>query len=46
MSKSNNGMAKMIAVCRSEKKGTKKGGVTEGVLREDYSLIVDVGCWT
>ena len=34
-------MAKIITVCRSEKKGTKKEAVKEGVLREDYGLIDD-----
>lgn len=34
-------MAKIIAVCKSEKKGTKKDTVKEGVLREDYGLIGD-----
>ena len=34
-------MAKIIAVCRSEKKGIKKKPVNEGVLREDYGLVGD-----
>ncbi len=34
-------MAKIIAVCRSEKKGTKKEDITEGVIREDYGLLGD-----
>ena len=34
-------MAKIVAVCKSEKKGTKKEAVNEGVLREDYGLIGD-----
>ncbi len=34
-------MAKIIAVCRSRKKGTKKGVIAEGILREDYGLISD-----
>ncbi len=34
-------MAKIIAVCRSEKKGVKKGPVAEGVVRENYGLIGD-----
>ena len=34
-------MAKIIAVCRSEKKGTKKEVVAEGMLREDYGLDGD-----
>jgi len=28
-------MAKVIAVCKSEKKGTKKGSIVEGILKED-----------
>jgi len=35
------GVAKIIAVCRSEKKGIKKKPVNEGVLREDYGLVGD-----
>ncbi len=34
-------MAKIIAVCRSREKGTKKGAIAEGILREDYGLISD-----
>ena len=34
-------MAKIIAVCSSKNKGTKKEDVTEGVLKEDYGLIGD-----
>ena len=34
-------MAKIIAVCTSEKKGTKKEIVTEGILRENYGLAGD-----
>ena len=34
-------MAKIIAVCKSNKKGTKKEIVAEGVLGEDYGLIGD-----
>jgi len=34
-------MARIIAVCRSRKKGTKKGAIAEGILREDYGLISD-----
>lgn len=34
-------MAKIIAVCKSKKKGTKKEIVAEGVLGEDYGLIGD-----
>jgi FdhD protein len=34
-------MAKIIAVCKSEEKGTKKKAVVEGILREDYGLVGD-----
>ena len=34
-------MAKIIAVCRSREKGTKKEAIAEGILREDYGLIGD-----
>ncbi len=34
-------MAKIIAVCKSEKKGTKKEAMAEGVLREVHGLIGD-----
>ena len=34
-------MAKIIAVCRSKEKGTKKKPVAEGVLEQDYGLIGD-----
>lgn len=34
-------MAKVIAVCSSEKKGTVKEPVPEGVLREDFGLVGD-----
>jgi len=34
-------MTKIIAVCRSEKTGTKKEDVGKGVLRENYGLIGD-----
>ena len=34
-------MAKIIAVCRSKEKGTKKKPIAEGVLRQDYGLIGD-----
>ena len=34
-------MAKIIAVCWSSEKGTKKEAIAEGVLREDYGLISD-----
>jgi FdhD protein len=34
-------MAKIIAVCKSKKKGTKKKAGTEGILKEDYGLVGD-----
>jgi MOSC domain-containing protein YiiM len=34
-------MAKIIAVCKSKEKGTRKKAVAEGVLKEDYGLIGD-----
>ncbi|MCL2707114.1 MAG: MOSC domain-containing protein [Dehalococcoidia bacterium] len=34
-------MAKIVAVCVSEKKGIKKHDVCEGVLREDHGLVGD-----
>jgi len=34
-------MAKIIAVCSSKNKGTKKENIAEGVLKEDYGLIGD-----
>ncbi len=34
-------MGKIIAVCSSKNKGTKKKDVTEGTLKEDYGLIGD-----
>jgi len=34
-------MAKVIAVCKSEKKGTRKEDVTEAFLKEGYGLLGD-----
>lgn len=34
-------MAKVIAVCTSEKKGTRKNPVAEGIVKEGYGLISD-----
>ena len=34
-------LARVIAVCRSDEKGTRKEIVSEGILREDYGLIGD-----
>ena len=34
-------MAKIIAVSKSRKKGTKKKAVAEGILKEDYGLVGD-----
>ena len=34
-------MAKIIAVCSSKKKSTKKKSIAEGIIREDYGLVDD-----
>ncbi len=34
-------MARIIAVCTSRKKGTKKDIINEGVIKEDYGLVGD-----
>ena len=34
-------MASVVAVCKSQKKGTRKEPVTEGFFKEDYGLIDD-----
>ena len=34
-------MARIIAVCTSRKKGTKKEVIDEGVIKEDYGLVGD-----
>ncbi len=34
-------MAKIIAVCTSEKKGQKKKVIKEGILKEEYGLVGD-----
>jgi MOSC domain-containing protein YiiM len=34
-------MAKIIAVCKSEEKGTRKEAVVEGILKEGYGLVGD-----
>jgi MOSC domain-containing protein YiiM len=34
-------MAKIIAVCKSEKKGTRKEDVKEGILEKDFGLVGD-----
>ena len=34
-------MAKIITVCKSEEKGTRKEAVAEGILKEDYGLVGD-----
>ena len=34
-------MTKIIAVCKSEKKGIRKEDVAEGFLKEDYGLVGD-----
>jgi MOSC domain-containing protein YiiM len=34
-------MAKLVAVCKSKEKGTRKKPVAEGTLKEDYGLVGD-----
>jgi MOSC domain-containing protein YiiM len=34
-------MAKVVAVCKSKKKGTKKKAGTQGILKGDYGLVGD-----
>ena len=34
-------MAKIIAVCKSKEKGTRKKAAVEGILKEDYGLVGD-----
>jgi MOSC domain-containing protein YiiM len=34
-------MAKVVAVCKSEEKGTRKKVIPEGILKEDYGLVGD-----
>ncbi len=34
-------MAKVVAVCSSEKKGQKKKAIEEGILKENYGLVGD-----
>jgi len=34
-------MASVVAVCKSEKKGTRKEAVAEGVFKEDHGLVGD-----
>ncbi len=34
-------MAKIVAVCSSEKKGQKKKAIKEGILKEEYGLVGD-----
>jgi len=34
-------MASIVAVCKSEGKGTRKKPVAQGILREDYGLVGD-----
>ncbi len=36
-----NQMAKIIAVCSSEKKGQRKKAIKEGILKEEYGLVGD-----
>jgi len=40
-------MAKILAVCRSRKKGTRKETIAEGIFKEEYGLVDDAhadGC--
>ena len=41
-------MPKIVAVCSSEEKGTRKKAVNEGLFREDYGLVGDAhaDCFT
>ena len=34
-------MAEIVAVCKSEEKGTRKEAVVKGILRQDYGLDGD-----
>jgi MOSC domain-containing protein YiiM len=34
-------MARVVAVCKSKEKGTRKKVVAEGILKEDYGLVGD-----
>lgn len=34
-------MARIISVCKSEEKGTRKEAVVEGIFKEDYGLVGD-----
>lgn len=34
-------MASVVAVCKSQKKGTRKKAITEGYFKEDYGLLGD-----
>ena len=36
-----NAIARIIAVCKSDKKSTKKADVKEGLLKEDFGLVGD-----
>ena len=36
-----NNVGKIIAVCKSKKKGTRKEAIAEGILKEDYGLVDD-----
>jgi len=36
-----NAMARIIAVCRSDKKGTRKEDVKKGLLKDDFGLVGD-----
>ena len=34
-------MGRVIAVCKSKKKGTRKEPIAKGILKEDYGLVGD-----
>jgi len=34
-------MSRIVAVCKSKEKGTRKKVVAEGILNEDYGLVGD-----
>ena len=34
-------MARIIAVCKSKEKGTRKEPITEGIIKQDYGLLGD-----
>jgi hypothetical protein len=34
-------MARIVAICKSKKRGTRKKAAAEGILNEDYGLVGD-----